>query len=721
MKPKRRGDAASRGRDRRDAPPKTDARRNDSVRRSAPELSGPSGPGPSFVTTWSGLPPVHRVLIGLGLAVSLALLMAHALSYRFLTDDAYISFRYARNLSQGFGLVFNPGHEPVEGYSNFLFVLVLALFATLGLAPPVMAHVLTLSATVVLWGLIAWFGLRSARDARAAWTVVAVLIVLATIRSVAVWSTSGLETRWFETLLVGGALRLVVEVEGELRGRPRRNVSVWLLALAAWTRPDGLLLAVSAFGISAWFLYTRGRLDVARFAMRLAPFAFLVGGHFLWRRAYYGYWLPNTYYAKVGGKLWWDSGFSYLAAFVLEYALYLWVPLLVAAWLHHRRHQTTFVPLLFAALSGPHVLYIAAIGGDHFEYRPLDLYFPLLLLLMADGARHVLETRTRWVPALVPGLALILVGVWELPHQSHVQFPRRYLPGFPGCQFDLVEARDFLDPSLSPVYRWPLLRGIAQAHRDRIWYLSSHFAGLRQEEHRMFLATVEPDGKILRKAIDRGIVPRDTYVAMSCVGAIPYYSDLRTLDILGLTDAHVAHSTSTEPHRAMAHDKQASLEYAQSRGVELWAVEGVHLICHVTSSCLLSAVRTALTSPDKYLPYFGAPIGDGYDLIAYLLQGESRTQLRMPHLELTPVGNREFVERFLTEGIAAYRERLARDPKDDQSRLEMAYLLMINKDFAAAEHEYEQLVRAIRGTRTCGRTGRRAARSSAISTAHGRR
>ena len=33
----------------------------------------------------------------------------------FLCDDAFISFRYARNLLEGHGLVFNPG-EFVEGY-----------------------------------------------------------------------------------------------------------------------------------------------------------------------------------------------------------------------------------------------------------------------------------------------------------------------------------------------------------------------------------------------------------------------------------------------------------------------------------------------------------------------------------------------------------------------------------------------------------------------------
>ena len=53
----------------------------------------------------------------------------------WLTDDAFISFRYARNLLEGHGLVFNPG-ERVEGYTNFLWVLELAaLWGLFGLRP----------------------------------------------------------------------------------------------------------------------------------------------------------------------------------------------------------------------------------------------------------------------------------------------------------------------------------------------------------------------------------------------------------------------------------------------------------------------------------------------------------------------------------------------------------------------------------------------------------
>src|SRR5438552_16124392 len=57
-------------------------------------------------------------------AVSIGVLRAVQLAWT--SDDAYISFRYARNLVDGLGLVYNAG-ERVEGYSNFLWTLWSAL------------------------------------------------------------------------------------------------------------------------------------------------------------------------------------------------------------------------------------------------------------------------------------------------------------------------------------------------------------------------------------------------------------------------------------------------------------------------------------------------------------------------------------------------------------------------------------------------------------------
>jgi arabinofuranosyltransferase len=60
-----------------------------------------------------------RVLIGCSLTVAEE-------RYWYLGDDAMISMRYAHNLADGIGLVWNPG-ERVEGYTNFLWTMYMAV------------------------------------------------------------------------------------------------------------------------------------------------------------------------------------------------------------------------------------------------------------------------------------------------------------------------------------------------------------------------------------------------------------------------------------------------------------------------------------------------------------------------------------------------------------------------------------------------------------------
>ena len=116
----------------------------------------------------------------------------------------------------------------------------------------------------------------------------------------------------------------------------------------------------------------------------VAPFLVLVAAHFLFRYSYYGEWLPNTYYAKHV-RPWYESGFRYLTAAALETGLYLLLPLALLArrsrWQVHRDGSFA-LPLLCVAA---HMAYLLPIGGDHFEFRPLDFYWPLLAVPAAEG------------------------------------------------------------------------------------------------------------------------------------------------------------------------------------------------------------------------------------------------------------------------------------------------------------------------------------------------
>ena len=78
-------------------------------------------------------------LVFAAIAAALVVWRASTLTALFWAqDDAYISFRFARNLVRGHGLVFNVG-ERVEGYTNFLWTVISAIPMALGHADPLHA------------------------------------------------------------------------------------------------------------------------------------------------------------------------------------------------------------------------------------------------------------------------------------------------------------------------------------------------------------------------------------------------------------------------------------------------------------------------------------------------------------------------------------------------------------------------------------------------------
>ena len=99
-----------------------------------------------------------------------------------------------------------------------------------------------------------------------------------------------------------------------------------IVALLPWLALLGWLASVSWFltddAVQRMLDAGRPRLDRRELAFLIAPFAILIAGYFLFRYAYYGEWLPNTYYAKHV-RPWYESGFRYLCAAAIETGLYL--------------------------------------------------------------------------------------------------------------------------------------------------------------------------------------------------------------------------------------------------------------------------------------------------------------------------------------------------------------------------------------------------------------
>ncbi|HXK26225.1 MAG TPA: hypothetical protein VMS55_26415 [Myxococcota bacterium] len=358
--------------------------------------------------TLSRLP---RPAYWLATLAALAFATWRAVAHRWMSDDAFISFRYAQNWLDGLGLVFNAG-ERVEGYSNFLWTLWSAVGLWLGVDAATWAAAWGVVAYLASVALLALVGLEIARrrDGAAPWLPLAA-IGAALNPEWSIFATGGLETSAFTALLLAGYALALRGAE-----RPRGLVAAGLVfGAASLTRPDGLLPA----GVTgAWLLV---------FARPRWKSALLYGGalvavvlpHLVWRIAYYGDFFPNTYYAKSAWLAWYSQGWLYLRLYFERYwALALGPALLVAAAVRRQRREdlAALDPggalRLAAAIAATYAFSIVRVGGDFMYARLLVPITPFLLLLLEQGALALFG------PARVPAYALCvaaLVGSFATP------------------------------------------------------------------------------------------------------------------------------------------------------------------------------------------------------------------------------------------------------------------------------------------------------------------
>ena len=120
---------------------------------------------------------------------------------RWLCDDAFISFRYARNMVDGHGLVFNAG-EYVEGYTNFAWTLLMAAGMGLGVEPEKLSMGLGLLSYALLILLLLYASRRMSIDSGLAISGLPLAaLAWAEHEHARLFATSGLETMAFVLLV----------------------------------------------------------------------------------------------------------------------------------------------------------------------------------------------------------------------------------------------------------------------------------------------------------------------------------------------------------------------------------------------------------------------------------------------------------------------------------------------------------------------------------------
>jgi hypothetical protein len=286
-------------------------------------------------------------------------------------EDAAILMRYSVHLAQGHGVVWNINDKPVDGATDFLYMVVLALLVKAGLAVEIAARlvgivsylltiVIVYVAVIKLHVASRWLALLSA-------TYLAIGPALAYI-------TAGFGTTFFALFAC-----ITWYLAYKLVEKGNSSITALLFAVSALLlgliRPEGVLLAI--FMLLA-ILYMRGVKNSRKIITYFfITFLFLGGAYFLWRWNYFGYPLPNPYYKKGGGLLYFSSLLGsfktvllFCGPFTLAFVLGIW-------------SSKTFKPTIFLLIPTFGFTLIWILLSSEMNYLGRFQYTVLPLVLMS--------------------------------------------------------------------------------------------------------------------------------------------------------------------------------------------------------------------------------------------------------------------------------------------------------------------------------------------------
>lgn len=291
--------------------------------------------------------------------------------HAFGSDDAFISYRYAQNLVTGNGLVFNPG-EPVEGYSNFLYIILMAPGFLFG-----REHIYFFSVALNFVLLLACFVLLRRLINRHMGVLSGVIGIILMALSPALWANAatGLES----ILMLFLVLSMWVCLDAD---KVPFRLLLCVAAASILCRVDGFILPLIAAGC----LFIDGRRGFA-----YGLFLFVMVAMFFyteWRLFYYQDYIANTYHAKVTGhlseRIFWGVKILINSTKLNGVALYgLLIYTCVGIGLWRRTTRVHLFPLVYVSSI---FLYFIYIGGDIYYERfllaaiPIGIFFTLLLV-----------------------------------------------------------------------------------------------------------------------------------------------------------------------------------------------------------------------------------------------------------------------------------------------------------------------------------------------------
>ncbi len=350
-------------------------------------------------------------------------------------DDAYIAYRYGKNLLYTGELNWNPGDAPVEGYTGILLPLLSAILHTF--TDNIVPFVRLISLYCLLGSAIFLYILaRRFNVSRIISSLTVLIYCLSPMLYVHVFS--GLETILFSYLFITVIYQVVRLMD---KGWPWLGTILLIpsLFLLSICRPEGMLFAGIALGILI-FGPKIGAWKIAKLKLIvLSSIILLVNGLYLyWKWDYYGSILPNTYFAKS------YSGFinsESIKDFLRFTGYYLTIPFIgaITVYIAGTKQEKTLDQkrvFLFASVLIFLGIVLVSYAGSHLFMNYASRFFfpyyaPLLLMLAIlanEGWRIIQDSRAenplmykRTLKTVVV-LALIQFAIFGFKFRSERQF-----------------------------------------------------------------------------------------------------------------------------------------------------------------------------------------------------------------------------------------------------------------------------------------------------------
>lgn len=411
--------------------------------------------------------------------------------YFTLFDDAMISMRYAANAAHHGGLVWNPGGERVEGFTNPLWVAYMALFHLLPISSAKTSLFIQLSgALLVVLNLVYVKRIADRISAGAGLVAPPAVVLTAFYFPLNYWSLQGTEVGVL-TLLVTASVFLALESLSS----PRRPIGLYfVLGVATLVRIDMAVPAVCVLAVSAYFRRAR---RWPHLLAGLGIVALFLGLQTALRLHYYHEPLPNTYYLKMTGfpaLFRMSRGFLVASEFLMGSGLAFFAAGIAGAWFRRDAPAALLLSVFLGQLA-----YSIYVGGDAWENwggsnRYVSVAMPCLFILLgralADfaGVAHARlagdRAPRRRTVALLTGFSLIAInsGLKKMPVYS-------------------ILALFLLRPALH---------------------------------------VIDDKEQVRRALIVKRITTPEATVAVTLAGIVPYFSERPAIDFLGKNDKVIA-------------------------------------------------------------------------------------------------------------------------------------------------------------------------------------